>query len=367
MESSSSITRTVGCSAIAGMVPSGPRVDGASAPAVWRPPPRAPARRSARPRRSDTLLGALYLIGLGPPLVALLLVLVSVRTPPILAGGGFAVPPQFDGEQALTDATTLARLVPDRSPGSPTAGTATQTVSRWLARASGVRVQTDRFTGRRPRRPRRARSTSSRSCPGSPTTPSCCWPTATTAHPGREPTTTPPGRRCWCSSRARSRRSTAPRRSCSPPWTAAPSASSARSGWRSTCRPACGRSRRSPSTASGWPASRCRSSSRATTAGGRRRACRARRSRRWRRAASRPSRPRSARRCWSSCSRRRPRARRRRSSTAASRRSRSATGATPPGRRGSRASSWSRSGSRWTRSCSGSTRRRRPPGRSTPT
>jgi hypothetical protein len=101
-----------------------------------------PSRAATRSRRQDTLLGALYLIGLGPPLVALLLVLVSVRTPPILAGAGFDVPPQFDGEQALADATSLARIAPDRSPGSATAALATSTVAGWLHRASGVDVST---------------------------------------------------------------------------------------------------------------------------------------------------------------------------------------------------------------------------------
>ena len=159
--------------------------------------------------------------------------LVSVRTPPILAGGGFSVPPQFDGEQALTDATTLARLVPDRSPGSPTAGTATQTVARWLGRASGVQVQTDRFIADGPDGPVELVNLVA-VVPGQSEDAIVLLAHRDDRAPGPGANDNASGTRCWCSSPAPSRRSTARRRWCSPPSTAAPSGSWGPSAWPST-------------------------------------------------------------------------------------------------------------------------------------
>ena len=84
---------------------------------------------------------------IAPPLVALVIILMSVQTP---AGpsASVTVVPSFDGSKAAEFARRLALLTPDRAPGSATAKQAADDVAAALAEASGETVQ--RFTFRAP-------------------------------------------------------------------------------------------------------------------------------------------------------------------------------------------------------------------------
>lgn len=100
-----------------------------------RPDRRSPSGRSR-------VLRVAFIL---PPLLALVVLLVSVRTP----GGPSAslvVVPSFDGPRAAEFARRLAQLVPDRSPGSATAGQAADDVAGALGEISGETVRRATFT-----------------------------------------------------------------------------------------------------------------------------------------------------------------------------------------------------------------------------
>lgn len=87
---------------------------------------------------------ALRIAFIVPPLLALIILLVSVRTP---AGPSatIAVAPSFDGTRAAAYARQLAEYAPDRAPGTLTAKQAADQVAGSLSEASGATVQRSSF------------------------------------------------------------------------------------------------------------------------------------------------------------------------------------------------------------------------------
>ncbi|MSO46497.1 MAG: M28 family peptidase [Thermoleophilia bacterium] len=87
---------------------------------------------------------ALRIAFIVPPLLAFMILLVSVRTP---AGPSatLTVAPSFDGIHAAAYARELAELAPDRAPGTLTAKQAADKVAGSLAEASGETVQRSSF------------------------------------------------------------------------------------------------------------------------------------------------------------------------------------------------------------------------------
>lgn len=81
---------------------------------------------------------------LAPPLLALLVVLVSVQTPPGLSRTPQS-PPTFNGDRAAGFARDLARELPDRAPGAPTARIAADDFQTSLQEATGLVAQRDVF------------------------------------------------------------------------------------------------------------------------------------------------------------------------------------------------------------------------------
>ena len=71
---------------------------------------------------------ALRVAFLAPPLLAVLILLISVSTPAGPSASG-TVAPSFDGARAATFARRFSQLVPDRSPGSATAGQAADDIA----------------------------------------------------------------------------------------------------------------------------------------------------------------------------------------------------------------------------------------------
>lgn len=100
-----------------------------------RPDRRSPSGRSRALRVAFIL----------PPLLALVVLLVSVRTP-VGPSASLVVVPSFDGPRAAEFARRLAQLVPDRSPGSATAGQAADDVAGALGEISGETVRRATFT-----------------------------------------------------------------------------------------------------------------------------------------------------------------------------------------------------------------------------
>lgn len=98
---------------------------------------RATPQTVSRPRGSAGR--ALRIAFFGPPLLALVILLISVRTP-LGPSATIAVAPSFDGPQAAAYARRLAERSPDRSPGSVTAKQAADQVAGSLAEASGESV-----------------------------------------------------------------------------------------------------------------------------------------------------------------------------------------------------------------------------------
>ncbi len=76
---------------------------------------------------------------IAPPLLALVILLISVRTP-LGPSATIAVAPSFDGPRAAAYARRLAERTPDRSPGTVTARQAADQVAGSLAEASGEDV-----------------------------------------------------------------------------------------------------------------------------------------------------------------------------------------------------------------------------------
>ena len=76
---------------------------------------------------------------IAPPLLALVILLISVRTP-LGPSATIAVAPSFDGPRAAAYARRLAERPPDRSPGPVTARQAADQVAGSLAEASGEDV-----------------------------------------------------------------------------------------------------------------------------------------------------------------------------------------------------------------------------------
>jgi hypothetical protein len=77
---------------------------------------------------------------LAPPILALLVVLVSVQTPAGLSRTPQS-PPTFNGDRAAGLARDLARELPDRAPGAPTAKIAADDVQAALQEATGSPVE----------------------------------------------------------------------------------------------------------------------------------------------------------------------------------------------------------------------------------
>ncbi|MBM3680366.1 MAG: Zn-dependent exopeptidase M28 [Actinobacteria bacterium] len=100
-----------------------------------RPDRRSPSGRSR-------VLRVAFIL---PPLLALVVLLVSVRTP-VGPSASLVVVPSFDGPRAADFARRLAQLVPDRSPGSATAGQAVDDVAGALGEISGETVRRATFT-----------------------------------------------------------------------------------------------------------------------------------------------------------------------------------------------------------------------------
>lgn len=100
-----------------------------------RPDRRSPSGRSR----------ALRVAFIVPPLLALVVLLVSVRTP-VGPSASLVVVPSFDGPRAAEFARRLAQIVPDRSPGSATAGQAAADVAGALGEISGETVRRSAFT-----------------------------------------------------------------------------------------------------------------------------------------------------------------------------------------------------------------------------
>lgn len=88
---------------------------------------------------------ALRVAFLAPPLLAVLILLISVSTPAGPSASG-TVAPSFDGARAATFARRFSQLVPDRSPGSATAGQAADDIASALSENSGEAVHRSTFT-----------------------------------------------------------------------------------------------------------------------------------------------------------------------------------------------------------------------------
>lgn len=88
------------------------------------------------------MLRAAYIV---PPLLAIAVLLISVRTP-IGPSATVAVAPSFDGPQAAAFARQLAERSPDRSPGSMTGRQAADAVAGVLGEASGEPVHRETFS-----------------------------------------------------------------------------------------------------------------------------------------------------------------------------------------------------------------------------
>ncbi len=99
------------------------------------------AVRGARERAGRALRIAFIV----PPLLALVVLLVSVRTP-VGPSAALTVAPSFDGPRAAAYARRLAELSPDRSPGTLTAKQAADHVAGSLGEASGETVHRAQFT-----------------------------------------------------------------------------------------------------------------------------------------------------------------------------------------------------------------------------
>ena len=97
-----------------------------------------PAPRS----RADRALRAAYIV---PPLIAIVILLISVRTP-VGPSATVAVAPSFDGPQAAAFARQLAERSPDRSPGSATGRQAADAVAGALSESSGEPVHRESFS-----------------------------------------------------------------------------------------------------------------------------------------------------------------------------------------------------------------------------
>ncbi|MGI9187702.1 MAG: M28 family peptidase [Gaiellales bacterium] len=103
---------------------------------------RASMQTAARPR--DRAGRALRIAFFAPPLIALVILLISVRTP-LGPSATIAVAPSFDGPQAAAYARRLAERTPDRAPGTLTARQAADQVAGSLAEASGEPVHRSAF------------------------------------------------------------------------------------------------------------------------------------------------------------------------------------------------------------------------------
>ena len=98
---------------------------------------RASMQTAARPR--DRAGRALRIAFIAPPLLALVILLISVRTP-LGPSATIAVAPSFDGPQAAAYARKFAERTPDRAPGTVTAQQAADQIAGSLAEASGESV-----------------------------------------------------------------------------------------------------------------------------------------------------------------------------------------------------------------------------------
>ena len=85
-----------------------------------------------------------------PPLLALVVLLISVRTP-VGPSAAITVAPSFDGPRAAEFARMLAERTPDRSPGSLTGHQAADAVAGSLSEASGEPVHRAVFSATGPR------------------------------------------------------------------------------------------------------------------------------------------------------------------------------------------------------------------------
>jgi hypothetical protein len=97
---------------------------------------------AARPR--DRAGRALRIAFIAPPLIALVILLISVRTP-LGPSATIAVAPSFDGPLAAAYARRLAERTPDRAPGTVTAQQAADQIAGSLAEASGEPVHRAAF------------------------------------------------------------------------------------------------------------------------------------------------------------------------------------------------------------------------------
>ena len=97
----------------------------------------------SRPR--DRAGRALRIAFFAPPLLALVILLISVRTP-LGPSATIAVAPSFNGPQAAAYARQLAERTPDRASGSVTAQQAADHVAGSLAEASGEPAHRAAFT-----------------------------------------------------------------------------------------------------------------------------------------------------------------------------------------------------------------------------
>lgn len=103
---------------------------------------------AARPR--DRAGRALRIAFIAPPLLALVILLISVRTP-LGPSATIAVAPSFDGPLAAAYARRLAERTPDRAPGTVTAQQAADQIAGSLAEASGEPVHRAQFRAPGPR------------------------------------------------------------------------------------------------------------------------------------------------------------------------------------------------------------------------
>ncbi len=111
---------------------------------------RQPAspQTASRPRGSGGR--ALRIAFIAPPLIAIVILLISVRTP-VGPSATIAVAPSFNGPQAAAYARQLAERTPDRSPGSVTAKQAADQIAGSLSEASGEPVHRATFSAPGPR------------------------------------------------------------------------------------------------------------------------------------------------------------------------------------------------------------------------
>lgn len=106
-------------------------------------------RIRAAPRSTDRATRLLVAGFVVPPLLALVVVLISVQTPQGLSATP-QNPPGFNGDRAAGFARELARGVPDRAPGAATASLAADDVQEALVAAVAQPVQRSTFTARGP-------------------------------------------------------------------------------------------------------------------------------------------------------------------------------------------------------------------------